>query len=204
MPIKFQASRNIIVHGASGVGKTEFVLEVIRQRLVHPWPENVYFMHGIEQKFHQEWNMTENQPIKFIKGLNFEEMDTSKPSLLIVDDLILSGNKEVAEVFIMGSHHKQISVFYLTQNLFPNCPLFRLMSANAHYYVCFHSQRNTRQVHTLARQIYTGKNVDRVMNAYLRSSRKPRGFILLTFAPDLPEELTVITDFWEWLPSVYL
>jgi hypothetical protein len=205
MPIKFQASRNTIVHGASGAGKTEFILEVIRQRLVHPWPANVYYMFGVEQDFMREWNNVESQPIKFIKGLDFSQMDTSQPSLLCIDDLILSGkNKEVAEIFVLGSHHKQISVFYLTQNLFPKCPLFRLMSSNSHYLLSFHSQRNTRQVHTLARQIYTGKNVDRIMNAYLKASQRPRGFILLTFAPDLPEELTVITDFWEWLPSVYL
>lgn len=205
MPVKFQASRNTIIHGASGAGKTEFMLEVIRQKLVHPWPANVYYMYGVEQNFMNEWNNVESQPIKFIHGLNFEEMDTSQPSLLVVDDLLLSGkNQEVAEVFIMGSHHKQISVFYLTQNLFPNCPLFRLMSSNAHYYVLFHGQRNTRQVNTLARQIYTGKDVSRIMNAYIRASRRHRGFVILSFIPDLAEELTVLTDYWEWLPTVYL
>lgn len=204
MPIKFQASRNTIIYGTSGSGKTQFILEVIRQKLVHPWPVNLYYMYGVEQPFMGEWNQKEDQSIKFIHGLNFEEMDTSEPSLLVVDDLILSGNKEVAEVFIMGSHHKQISIFYLTQNLFPKCPLFRLMSSNAHYYVLFHGQRNTKQVNTLARQVYTGKDVHRIMNAYKRCARRHRGFILLTFSPDLPEELTVLTDYWEWLPSIYL
>ena len=206
MPIKFQACRNTIIHGASGAGKTEFMLEVIRKKLVHPWPTgNIYMMFNVEQSFMKTWNDVESQPIKFIKGLDFSQMDCTQPSLLCIDDLLLTGNnKEVAEIFVLGSHHKQISVFYLTQNLFPKCPLFRLMSSNAHYYVSFHSQRNTRQVQTLARQIYTGRNVDRIMNAYLKAAQRPRGFILLTCSPDLPEELTVITDFWQWLPSVYL
>ena len=205
MPIKFQASRNAIVHGCSGAGKTQFVLEVIRQKLIHPWPSNVYFMYNIEQDFMRDWNKVEDQPIKFIKGLDFAQMDTNQSSVLIIDDLILSGrNKEVAEVFILGSHHRKISTFYLTQNLFPNCPLFRLMSSNAHYYISFHSQRNTRQVNTLARQIYTGKNVDRIMNSYIKASKSHRGFIVISFAPELPEELTVLTDYWSWFPSVFL
>eukprot|EP00116_Pleurobrachia_bachei_P013376 sb/3473638/ len=148
--------------------------------------------------------MTQYPNIKFIHGLNFEEMDTSEPSVLIIDDLILDTNKEVASAFIMGSHHRQISLFFITQNLFPNCDTFRLMSANAHYYVLFHNQRNFRQVHTLARQIFVGRDVHRITAAYKRASDKPRGFILLSFSPLLPKELTVITDYWEPWISVYL
>ena len=166
---------------------------------------NVYYMFNVEQPFMQTWNQTEKQSITFINDLDFDKMDTTKPSLLVVDDLILSGkNKEMAEIFVFGSHHKQISLFYITQNLFPNCPLFRLMSSNAHYFVLFKSQRHFRQISTLARQIFCGSDVKRITNAYKRSSKQSRSFILLSLAPQIPKELTVITDFWGWLPSVYL
>ena len=205
MPVKFLAAHNCIIFGPSRVGKTEFVLEVIRQKLVHPMPKNIYYMYNIEQEFMKTWNEIEEQPINFIKGLDFDKMDTTEPSLLVVDDLILSGdNKEMANCFILGSHHRSISTFYITQNLFPNCPLFRMMSSNAHYFVLFNSQRHFRQINTLARQIFCGKDLKRITNAYLRSSKQPRGFIVLSFAPELPEELTVLTDWWEWFPSVYL
>ncbi len=204
MPIKFLANKNTIVFGPTGVGKTEFILEVIRQRLVHPFPKNIFYMYKIWQDFVTTWNLNEVQPIKFIKGLNFDQVDTSEPSLLIIDDLLLSNNKAVAEMFILGSHHKQISLFFLTQNLFPNCDLFRTMSANAHYYVIFHNQRNFKQVHTLARQIYVGRDLKRITNAYKKASERQRGFIVLSFAPELPDELTVVTDWWEICPSIYL
>jgi hypothetical protein len=150
------------------------------------------------------WNDEENVPITFIKGLNFDKIDTSEPSMLVVDDLILSDNKEMAECFILGSHHKSISTFYITQNLFPKCPLFRLMSSNSHYFVLFNSQRHFRQINTLARQMFCGDDLKRVTTAFKRTSKQERGFILLSLAPSLPQELTVITDFWEWLPSIYL
>ena len=205
MPVKFLASHNTIIFGPTRIGKTEFMLEVIRQKLVYPFPENIFYMYNVEQDFMKTWNQDENQSIHFIKGLDFEKLDTSKPSMLIVDDLILSDeNKEIAEMFILGSHHKNISLFYITQNLFPNCPLFRLMSSNTHYFILFNSQRHFRQINTLARQIFCGKDLNRITNAYIRSSKHPRNFILLSLAPEIPKELTVITDYWEWFPSVYL
>ena len=161
-------------------------------------------MYNVEQDFMLNWNEVEKQPMTFIKGLEFDQMDTSQPSLLVIDDLILSTNKQVAETFILGSHHRQISVFFLTQNLFPKCPIFRTMSANSHYYVIFHSQRHFRQVHTLARQIYVGKDLNRITNAYKRAAQTERGFIVLSFSPLLPQEITVVTDWWETCPSVYL
>ena len=205
MPVKFLASHNCIIFGPSRAGKTEFMLEVIRQKLVYPMPKNIYYMYSIEQDFMKTWNEKEEMPITFIKGLDFDKMDTTEPSLLVVDDLILSGdNKEMANCFILGSHHRSISTFFITQNLFPNCPLFRMMSSNAHYFVIFQSQRHFRQINTLARQIFCGKDLKRITNAYLRCSKQPRGFIVLSFAPGLPEELTVLRDWWEWFPSVYL
>ena len=204
MPIKFLANHNTIIFGQTGAGKTHFILNVIKNKLVHPFPNKLYYMYSVEQEFMKTWNTTESQAITFIKGLDFEQLDTSEPSLLVVDDLVLSTNKTVAEMFILGSHHKQISLFYITQNLFPNCPIFRIMSANAHYYVLFHCQRHFRQVHTLARQIFVGEDLKRITNAYKRASEKPRGFIILSFSPLLPQQLTVVTDWWESCPSIYL
>ena len=156
-------------------------------------------MYSIAQPFMEMWNDGKNQRITIVQGLDFSRVQPS--SVLVIDDLLLDNNKEVAKTFILGRHHKQISVFFLTQNLFPRDDLFRLMSLNCHYFVLFQNQRNYRQVLTLARQAFT--NIDRVVNAYKRASLDPRGFILLTFNPLIPRELSVITDYWSGL-SVFL
>ena len=199
MPIKFLANHNTIIFGQTQAGKTHFILNVIRMKLVEPFPSKVYYMYNVHQPF-----MDSTPDITFIKGLDFKSVDTTTSSLLVIDDLILSTNKDVAEMFILGSHHHSISLFYLTQNLFPNCNLFRLMSANAHYFVIFQNQRNFRQVMTLARQVFVGQDVKRITEAYKRAGEKPRGFIVLSFSPLLPRELTVVTDWWDQCPSVYL
>ena len=204
MPIKFLANHNTLIFGQTGAGKTHFILNVIKNKLIHPFPDKLYYMYNVEQDFMKTWNSSEDQAITFIKGLDFEKMDTKEPSLLVIDDLVLSTNKQVAEMFILGSHHHRISLFFLTQNLFPNCSIFRLMSVNTHYMVLFHSQRLFRQVHTLARQIFVGIDLKRIINAYKRAAEQQRGFIVLSFSPLLPKELTVVTDWWSPCPSVYL
>ena len=84
MPVRFLASHNTIIFGPTRVGKTEFMLEVIRQQLVHPFPENVYYMYNVEQSFMETWSNTEKQTIVFIKGLDFAKMDTTNPSILVL------------------------------------------------------------------------------------------------------------------------
>ena len=200
MPIKFIANHNCIIYGATNVGKTTFMLRILKEKLIEPFPEHITYMYSVAQPFMKTWNNGRNPKIDFVEGLDFSQVKSS--SVLVIDDLLLDNNKEVAKTFILGSHHKQISVFFLTQNLFPRDDLFRLMSLNCHYFVLFQNQRNYRQVLTLARQAFT--NVDRVVNAYKRASLDPRGFILLTFNPLIPRELTVITDYWCNLMSIYL
>ena len=200
MPIKFIANHNCIIYGSTGVGKTHFMLRVLKERLIHPFQKHVTYLYGVRQDFMNDWNHGDNPEVDFVHGLDFTKVKDN--SILIIDDLLLSNNKEVAEVFIMASHHRHISVFYLTQNLFPNDPLFRLMSMNCHYFVLFRNPRNQRQVFTLAQQAFT--DLIPFKAAYKRISIYPRGFILLNFNPLLPKELTIVTDFWSKYVSVFI
>ena len=50
--------------------------------------------------------------------------------------------------------------------LFHNCDQFRLISNNAHYYVIFNNKRNASQINHLARQVFIGKEQQRIINAY--------------------------------------
>ena len=45
--------------------------------------------------------------------------DGNEPVLLIIDDLMQETNESVVNLFTKGSHHRNVSVMYLAQNLFP-------------------------------------------------------------------------------------
>jgi hypothetical protein len=61
-----------------------------------------------------------NNTIRVHKGIpeNFENK-YDKPCLIILDDILdIAYSKEVCKLFNKGSHHRNISVILITQNLF--------------------------------------------------------------------------------------
>ena len=75
-------------------------------------------------------------------------------SIIVLDDLMSECSKDqrVSDLFTRGSHHKGISVFYLTQNLFPPGKLSRTISLNCHYIFVFKNPRDSLGIATLAKQ----------------------------------------------------
>src|SRR5258706_1291764 len=51
------------------------------------------------------------------------------------------------------SHHRNVSVLYLTQNLFFKSKHSRTMSLNSHYIIVFKNPRDVTQIKTLAAQM---------------------------------------------------
>ena len=51
------------------------------------------------------------------------------------------GDKRIADLFTKGSHHRNLSVIYIVQNIFYQRRETRNISLNAHYIVLFKSSR---------------------------------------------------------------
>ena len=69
----------------------------------------------------------------FSKGLpklSDEVFDERQPSLIVVDDHMSHINQLVADIFTKISHHRNISVLHLTQNLFDKHKFARTISLN--------------------------------------------------------------------------
>ena len=83
-------------------------------------------------------------------------IDVSKRNILVFDDLMTEAkcDQRIADLFTKGSHHRNISVVYLTQNLFPQGKACRDIILNTQYMVLFNNPIDRQQVATLARRIY--------------------------------------------------
>lgn len=204
MPLKFCSGTNILIYGVSGSGKSYFVMDIIKNRLVANFPEKIYYFYKVRQPFMDDWIKFKTMPkVCFIEGLPSNELDKGK-CLAIFDDLLLSNLKKVAELFIYGSHHLDVTVMFLTQNLYPKDESFRLMALNSHYLVLFADIRAQRQVSTLANQLFTGHDKMRLINAFQKAINMPYGFVILNFVKNIPREITVLTDYWSDTPSVFI
>jgi len=61
---------------------------------------------------------------------------------------------KVSQLFTKGSHHRNISLILITQNLFHQGPSSRDISLNIMYIAVFKNPRDKTQIVHLARQVY--------------------------------------------------
>jgi len=81
------------------------------------------------------------------------------------------------------SHHRNISVLYLTQNSFDKNRFASTISLNAHYYVLLKNPRDAIQFATLARQMYPNDSRF-AMEAYRDATSVPYGYLLVDLKPE--------------------
>ena len=63
-------------------------------------------------------------------------------------------SEQVMNLFTVGSHHKNTSVFFLTQNIFSKGKFTRDISLNSNYLIIFKNPRDQLQFQILARQMF--------------------------------------------------
>ena len=66
-----------------------------------------------------------------------DDFDGKQTVLLVLDDLMNEADQTVANLFTKGSHHRNVNVVFLAQNLFSKNKFARTISLNAHYMVLF-------------------------------------------------------------------
>ena len=183
--VKWKHPFAAIIAGPSGCGKTQFVLKFLKY---------VNVMCSI--KFHEiiwyyaEWQSWYNKYpyIHFEEGLPNISFQDTNPRLVIIDDLMRESNASVVDLFTKGCHHKNISVFFLSQNLFHQGRGQRDISLNAHYIVYFKNPRDKAQIQHLARQLCP-ENVKFIQEAYNDATSKAHGYLLIDLKQNTPDEL---------------
>ena len=103
-------------------------------------------------------------------------------------------NTSLLNAFTEGSHHKNISVVFLMQNIYHKGPHSRTMSINTQYIILFRNSRNFQQVETLARQVF-GKDSNQFMKHYREQTSKPFGFAILDLHPSTPSDKRIVRNF---------
>jgi len=163
-----------LVAGPTGCGKTNFVFKLIENAwlMIDPPPRRIIYCYGEHQQLFRKY-----PGVTFHQGLpNMDDFDGCEPVLLVVDDLM----NETHDLFTKGSHHRNISIVFLVQNLFHKNKHIRTISLNAHYMVVFKNPRDASQFASLARQMYPTKSAFAV-EAYKDATREPYSYYSSTF-----------------------
>lgn len=183
--LAFQHPFTAIVGGPTQCGKTQFILKVIEQarQIIEPPPQRVIYCYD---EYQQVFNSFQDR-IEFHEGLpSVAQFDGSQRTLLILDDLVAEADISVANIFTKISHHRNMSVFFLTQNIFHANKQMRTISLNAHYLILFRNVRDITQFNTLARHM-CGKQWQFAVEAYKDATSVTHSYLLIDLKGDTPD-----------------
>jgi hypothetical protein len=188
MDMRLKHPFTAILAGPTGCGKSVFTLKLITQsqHMIDPAPEKIIYCYGEYQEIFNDYPQ-----VTFIEGLpDVSQFDGKQQTLLILDDLMTESNDDVSNIFTKVSHHRNVSVVYLSQNLFYRSKQNRTMSLNTHYMVLFKNPRDATQVANLSRQMYPGRSKF-LVEAFKDATAKPYGYLLIDLKPDTDEKFRV-------------
>ena len=183
--------------------KTFFLVELLKRTRTYlqPSPQRIIWLYKRWQPLYDVIKKSILLRVEFIKGipLNLEKDDflnTRVRNLIVLDDLATDASKDsrIPDLFTEGSHHRNLSVIALNQNLyFSKDPTQR---RNCHYLILFNNPVDKQPVMTLARQMYP-HNPRELLSHFQVAISQPYGSLLIDLKPTTPEALRMRTNIFD-------
>ena len=201
--IGFRQPATMIIQGATGSGKTTFIMKLIDNIwMMQPSPIKIHFFFETWQKGYE----TKNKSIQFHKEELTEEkfkklsypLKEKGGSLFVLDDGMTNINKDMVRIFSIWARQYNASIILVTHNLFYNDPIYRNLSLNTHYFVLLRTQRAWKQVSLLLRQLFSNyKTVEQFVEEIFS---KKHAYVILDVHPDGSDKFKALTRIFpnEW------
>lgn len=190
--LRLKAPFTCIVAGPTSSGKSHIVFRLLKHRaqMINTTLKEVIYCLPPGQKIETPEFIRRDRGIKFHSGIpDFAKITDGEPRLVVLDDLMSNVNTEVMDLFTRGSHHKNISVLFLVQNIFfGGSKLFRTISLNAHYIILTKNPRDKNQISMLAVQL-SPENSTALKNAFHDATKNAYTFLLFDTSQSCPDNL---------------
>ena len=166
-------------------------------------PERIYYFYTVWQPSSEKIS---NKNVTFLQGLpdseTIQSISNDNHNLIVLDDMQIKAMNDpyIANLFSRESHHRNLTVILLLQNLFHQGKYGRDISLNSHYFILFKNIRDTNQIKVLGNQLGIKKKLE---NAYKDVIQESYSYLVLDLCPSsdsnymlrthiLPNEYTVI------------
>lgn len=105
--------------------------------------------------YYDVWQNTYNKTnVEYRREMpDMNNFDGVNPVLIIIDDLMREADERITDIFTKRSHHFNISVFFITQNISHQGKVRRDISFNTKYVIYFKNPRDKAQISYLSRQL---------------------------------------------------
>ena len=175
-----------MIAGPSGCGKTVFTTKLLldNTELFATLPKAIHYCYGSWKK---GFDKLKKGGVKFHEGIPDSDVLPKwfpEGGALVLDDLMDEGgnDKRMLDLFTKHSHHQNITVIYLCQDLFPNGKFAKTISRNAHYIVAFKNPRDQLGLRNLLLQSFPTRWQE-VLETFRKVTERPFGYMLLDLHP---------------------
>lgn len=120
-----------------------------------------------------------------------DERKEHKRRLIVFDDLMGS---DVSSYFSMGSHHLDLSVVYVVQNVFHQSKEMRNVFLNAHYKILFHNPSDLVQLTHLSSKMFPRQ--PHFLQGVMKEvrDRNTHAYLVIDVHPRTSQDLRVWSD----------
>ena len=211
--IPFHPCSSMCIAGCTGSGKTHWVFRLLKNlpaMYANDPPHSVLYCYGVYQPLFDD--MEKQVPnLTFQQGLpsrqNIEDLtQDGRHHLLILDDLMseVAASKTVQDLFCQFCHHRNVSVIYITQNIFQQGKCARSIALNTYYLILMRTLRAASQISHLGRQLYPG-NGNMLEEIYRDCTQEPYSYLVIDLSPQSEDKYRLRTRiFPDEDPVVYI
>ena len=190
--LKFKHPFTCIVAGSTSSGKTNWVYNLLEnwEYLIKIRTNNLKVLWCYGQQESLLNKNSKNFKIDYFQGIPSEDdIKSILPNIIVLDDLMneLKSDLNVKNLFTKLSHHLNISVIFITQNIFSQDKSMRTISLNSHYICVMKSVRLTQQIGILANQIWPGKG-KKIIDIYIKATENNFSYLLFDLHPQQIED----------------
>jgi len=185
-----------IFAGPTGSGKSTCVANLMQRsaEITNFPPVEIIYCYGPWQN---QFDNLKIDNLKFHEGLI--DVDEKIPldgqhRWIVLDDLMeeIGNQSETRKLFTKKSHHMNISVLFLVQNLFH--PDMRTISINTQYFFMFKNPRDKLGITSLAKQCFPGKT-KYVLQCFEKATYKPYSYLMMDLRQETDERFRLIGNF---------
>lgn len=206
MDLRFKHPCTITVSGPTGSGKTELTKRLISNisDLMVPVPKEIFWCYT---EYQPGYVQLETMPsVRLVEGLpDLEALKQTKniSKCIVLDDMMASKQHDkLTDLFIKGSHHWNLSVINLVQNIFFNN--LRTSRINSSYLFLLKNPSDKLQISNLSRQLFP-ESKHLLTEAYKDATVDPYSYLLIDCHQTTPEGFRIRTGIFPGEDiSVYL
>ena len=198
LDLRLKCPFTMLVSGPSNCGKTTFAKNVLLKRRTkyNKTPGKVYWFYKVYQS--QYDRMLELGIVdEFVEGLVTMEWIKDNIEMtyctIVIDDMALEATEDTAKIFSIASHHYNLNVIFICQNLFTKNRAFREISLNSTYHVIFKNPRDKSTISNFAKQFAPGRTRD-LANIYFKATKAPYTYLFIDYHQQTPEENRIFSN----------